>query len=225
MASGKFVSYLRVSTDKQGKSGLGLEAQQKAITDYLNGGKWELIKEFVEVESGKKDNRQELIKALNHCQITGATLLIAKLDRLSRDLNFISNLMKSGIEFVICDMPFANRFTIHILASVAEYEAEMISKRTKTALQALKARGVKLGTPANLNIAAIAKGQPLGVEAIKANADDFATKILPMITELKEQGMSLNGIARELNARMILTARGQEGTWTAQSVKNVLSRV
>jgi len=133
MAKGKFIGYIRVSTDKQGKSGLGLEAQRKAIMDYLNGGSWELIAEYVEIESGKIDERVELQKALKHCNMTGATLVIAKLDRLSRDSHFIGSVMKSGIEFIACDMPAANKFTIHILAAVAEHEREMISTRTRAA--------------------------------------------------------------------------------------------
>lgn len=149
MATEKFISYCRVSTVKQGASGLGLEAQQATIARYLNGGSWELLDEFVEIESGKKDDRPELAKALHHCRMTGATLVIAKLDRLSRDLHFISSLQKAGVEFVACDMPSANKFTVHIFAALAEHEREMISQRTKAALAALKARGVKLGKPGN----------------------------------------------------------------------------
>lgn len=139
---GKFIGYLRVSTTKQGDSGLGIKAQRKAMTDYLNRGNWNLLKEYVEIESGKRnDNRPKLNEALAACQRTEATLLIAKLDRLSRNVSFISSLMDSGLEFVACDFPHANRLTVHILAAVAEREREMISKRTKEALQAAKARG------------------------------------------------------------------------------------
>ena len=147
MATGKFISYLRVSTDRQGRSGLGLDAQKRAIDDYLNGGNWKVLKEFVEVESGKTNERPQLQAALEACQRTGAMLLIAKLDRLSRNVAFIANLMDSGVEFVACDFPTANRLTIHIMAAMAEYEREMISKRTKDALQAAKARGKVLGNP------------------------------------------------------------------------------
>ncbi len=224
MAKGKFVGYIRVSTDKQGKSGLGIEAQRKAITDYLNGGKWELIAEFTEVESGKHDDRQELQKAMKHCQITGATLIIAKLDRLSRDSHFIGSVMKSGIEFIACDMPAANKFTIHILAAVAEHERELISQRTKAALQAAKARGKTLGNPNNLNQEAAAKGRALGAKARQIKADEFAGAISPIIQELVGQGMSLNRIAQELNDRKILTARGKSACWTATAVKNVQAR-
>jgi len=225
MATGKFVSYCRVSTAKQGTSGLGLEAQQEAIRRYLNGGSWEVLAEFVEVESGKKDDRPELTRALKHCQMTGATLVIAKLDRLSRDLHFISSLQKAGIEFVACDMPSANKFTIHIFAALAEHEREMISQRTKAALAALKARGVKLGKPENLSQAAADKGTANASAARTAKADEFAAQVGPMVQEYKSKGMSLNGIAAELNARSILTARGKTGAWTPTAVKNLLARL
>src|ERR1700693_2553841 len=147
MATGKFVSYLRVSTDKQGHSGLRIEAQRKAVDDYLNGGRWTLLKEYVEIESGKRNDRPQLLAALAHAKATGATIVIAKLDRLARNVAFISNLMESGVEFVAVDMPLANRLTVHILAAVAEHERELISQRTKAALAAAKARGTKLGNP------------------------------------------------------------------------------
>jgi DNA invertase Pin-like site-specific DNA recombinase len=225
MANGKFVGYIRVSTDKQGKSGLGIEAQRKAIADFLNGGYWELIAEFMEVESGKHDDRRELQKAFKHCQMTGATLVIAKLDRLSRDSHFIGSVMKSGIEFIVCDMPAANKFTIHILAAVAEHEREMISQRTKAALQAAKARGKTLGSPSNLNQEAAAKGRVIGVKARQSKADEFAATISPIIQDLVSQGMSLNRMANELNKRNILTARGKSGSWTPTAVKNAIARL
>ena len=145
--SGKWVSYLRVSTDKQGKSGLGLEAQRKAVADFLNGGRWQLLTEFVEVESGNRSDRPQLASALAAGKKHKAKLVIAKLDRLARNVNFVSGLMETGVEFVAADMPFANKLTIHILAAVAEHEREAISARTKAALAAAKARGVKLGGP------------------------------------------------------------------------------
>src|ERR1700750_2536505 len=145
MANGKFVAYFRVSTQKQGASGLGIEAQQEAVRTYLNGGRWKLVGEFKEVESGKRNDRPALAEALAMCRIHGATLIIAKLDRLARNVAFISNLMESGVEFTAVDFPQANRLTIHILAAVAEHEAAMISARTKAALGAAKARGVVLG--------------------------------------------------------------------------------
>jgi DNA invertase Pin-like site-specific DNA recombinase len=146
-AARRFVAYYRVSTDRQGRSGLGLEAQQKAVMDYLNGGAWELVGEFIEVESGKKSDRPELSRAIDACRKHKARLVIAKLDRLSRNLAFVATLMESGVEFVAVDNPHANKLTIHILAAVAEHEREAISERTKAALAAAKARGKRLGTP------------------------------------------------------------------------------
>src|SRR6185369_9410255 len=149
MARSKFIAYYRVSTERQGKSGLGLDAQRTAVLDYLNGGGWKLLGEFTEVETSKGRNalacRPQLRAALEACRKQKATLLIAKLDRLARNVHFISGLMESGVEFVAVDMPQANRFVVHILAAVAEQEAEAISKRTKAALAAARARGTKLG--------------------------------------------------------------------------------
>ena len=148
---GKFVAYFRVSTDKQGRSGLGFEAQRHAVDQFLNGGSWSLIGEFIEVESGKRNKRPELEKALAVCKRQKAKLVIAKLDRLSRNLAFIATLMDSGVEFVAVDNPHANKLTVHILAAVAQHEREMIAQRTKDALQAAKARG---GGANRLNLAA-----------------------------------------------------------------------
>src|SRR5829696_4858139 len=150
MARGRFVSYLRVSTDRQGKSGLGLEAQRKAVEDFLNGGRWELIEEFIEVESGKRDDRPKLAEALARCRLHNATLVIAKLDRLSRDAHFLLGLQKADVKFVAADMPEANEMVVGIMAIVAQAERKMISQRTKAALAAAKARGKRLGNPANL---------------------------------------------------------------------------
>jgi DNA invertase Pin-like site-specific DNA recombinase len=144
VAQGKFVAYYRVSTAKQGRSGLGLEAQQEAVRSYLNGGAWQLVAEVVEVESGKRNDRPKLAEALRLCRLHEATLIIAKLDRLARNVAFISNLMESGVEFTAVDFPQANRLTVHILAAVAEHEAAIISTRTKAALVAAKARGRNL---------------------------------------------------------------------------------
>jgi DNA invertase Pin-like site-specific DNA recombinase len=143
---GKFIAYLRVSTDKQGERGYGLDAQRKAVADYLNGGSWELLGEYVEVESGKRSDRPKLVEALAACKRQRARLVIAKLDRLSRNVAFIATLMDGKVDFVCCDFPTANRLTLHILAAVAEHEREMISQRTTAGLAAAKARGVKLGT-------------------------------------------------------------------------------
>ena len=146
--NGKFVAYYRVSTQKQGKSGLGLEAQRESVNSYLNGGKWSLVAEMVEIESGKKSsNRPKLAQALSLCRLHKAKLLVAKLDRLSGNVAFISALMESGVQFVAVDLPQANELTVHIMAAMAEYEAKAISARTKAALAAAKARGTVLGGP------------------------------------------------------------------------------
>jgi DNA invertase Pin-like site-specific DNA recombinase len=212
---GKFVAYFRASTDKQGKSGLGLEAQRKAVLDYLNGGSWKLIEEFVEVESGKHADRPQLAAALAACKKHKARLVIAKLDRLSRNLAFIAAMMESGVEFTAVDNPHANKLTLHILAAVAEHEREMISERTKAALQAAKARGVRLGNPQ------LAKAAKRGVAAVRANARQFAANVLPIIEEIERTGItSQNAIAAKLNERNVRTARG--GKWTHVQVGAVL---
>lgn len=218
MATGKFVSYLRVSTQEQGRSGLGLEAQRKAVADYLNGGRWTLVAEFTEVESGKNDDRPELQKALERCRLVGATLVIAKLDRLSRDAHFLLGLMRAGVRFVSADMPDANDLTIHILAVVAQAERDMISKRTKAALEAAKARGVRLGSPVGF------KGR-IYREAGKAaheRAQAFAETLAPTLREMRGRGLSLHAMARELEAMGARTPRG--GQWTATAVRNALAR-
>jgi DNA invertase Pin-like site-specific DNA recombinase len=223
---GRFVSYLRVSTEKQGASGLGLEAQRKAIEDYLNGGHWELIREFVEVESGKEgtSERPVLKDALEACKRTGSKLLIAKLDRLSRNVAFIANLLESKVEFVAVDFPSANKLTVHILAAMAEYEREAISKRTKEALKAARARGVRLGNPNGLPSHVIEKGRTVSAAVRKEKADQYARRIYDVIKEYMSQGISLNGIAKKLKEDRELTPRGKE-TWMATTVRNVLMRV
>src|SRR6478672_8687622 len=145
MAEGKWISYLRVSTTRQGQSGLGIEAQRAAVNVFLNGGQWTLLKEFVEVESGAKSDRPQLNEALRMCRLYGAKLVIAKLDRLSRDAHFLLGLDKAGVDFLAADMPNANRLTVGILALVAEQERRMISERVKAALAQAKKRGVVLG--------------------------------------------------------------------------------
>ena len=220
---GRFVSYHRVSTAKQGDSGLGLEAQRKAVMDYLNGGGWELVAEFTEVESGKNGNRPQLQKALAKAKATGATLIIAKLDRLSRNLHFVTGLMESGVDFVACDMPHASRFEIHIRASLAEEERRLISERTRKALAAARARGVKLGNPDNLTPEAQRKGLERAQVARIAQADKFAQEVGDRIRELRGEGLSLRDIAQRLNQEHVLTARGKQ--WTATAVRNVLVRL
>ncbi len=221
--NGRFVCYYRVSTAKQGASGLGLEAQQQAVRTYLNGGNWKLLAELTEVESGKRNDRPTLAEALRLCRTRKATLLIAKLDRLARNVNFISNLMESGVEFTAVDFPQANRLTVHILAAVAEHEALMISARTKAALQAAKARGVQLGGD---RAGVIASQSPKGVAASaavrSAKAQKHASDILPTIEAAKAAGAaSLRGIADYLNEHGEAAPRG--GQWSAVQVSRVLS--
>jgi DNA invertase Pin-like site-specific DNA recombinase len=212
---GKFVAYFRVSTDRQGKSGLGLEAQREAVMNYLDGGRWTLIKEFTEVESGKRNGRPELVKALAACKRQKAKLVIAKLDRLGRNLAFIATLKESGVEFVAVDNPHANELTVHFLAAIAQHEREMISERSKAALLAAKRRGRRLGNP---NLPEAAKR---GVAALKANAKRFAANVRPIIDEIIAAGAkSHNAIAAKLNERNVPTARG--GVWTHVQVGAIL---
>src|SRR6476619_6684384 len=181
----KFVTYCRVSTAKQGRSGLGLEAQRTAIEDFLNGGSRKLIAEYVEVETGKNDDRPELKKALHRAKVTGATLVIAKLDRLSRNLRFIAELQESRVKFVCADMPDANELTIHIFASLAQHERKVISERTKRALQAAKARGQQLGNPNGARALQRArKGNKAAVAELRAKADRHAQDVLPIIDDI-----------------------------------------
>jgi DNA invertase Pin-like site-specific DNA recombinase len=224
MASGKFISYLRVSTAAQGKSGLGIDAQREAVNSFLNGGRWELLEEYVEVESGKKDDRErpQLGKALHHCKITGATLVIAKLDRLARDAHFLLGLQKAGVKFQAADMPEANEMVVGIMAVIAQGERKMISERTKAALAAAKARGTKLGNP---NGAAHLRGlgNAKAVETIKANAQRRAIDVFSTIEDLKATGItSARQLAKALNDRGILTPRG--GKWHPASVLRVMQR-
>lgn len=224
----KFVAYLRVSTARQGQSGLGLEAQGQAVAEHVNGH-GTLAAEYVEVESGKhSDNRPQLQAALAHCAATGATLIVAKLDRLARNVAFIAALMDSGVDFIAADMPMANKLTIHVLAAVAEYEREAISQRTKAALAAAKLRGVRLGN-GGTSIAALRKagaGKPgwtAGADGMKARADQHAAKVLPIVATLRREGVvSQSAMARELNQRGVLAPRG--GEWTATAVRNLLAR-
>jgi DNA invertase Pin-like site-specific DNA recombinase len=221
MASGKHVAYYRVSTAKQGASGLGLDAQRKAVADYLNGGAWELLSEFVEVESGKLDQRPQLEQALSMCELTGATLVVAKLDRLSRNVAFLATLQESGVRFVAADMPEANELTIHIMAAVAQAERKAISKRTKEALAAAKARGTKLGGNRG-NLDDLKKGPAISAAVRRKASEDRAAKVRKHIDAVKAQGaVSLRQIAAALNERGIRTSRG--GEWSAIQVQRVLS--
>ncbi len=221
MPKSRFVSYLRVSTARQGTSGLGLEAQRAAVAGYLNGGDWTLVQEVLEVESGKRNDRPALATALKLCRKHRATLVIAKLDRLARNVAFISNLMESGVEFVAVDMPQANRFVVHILAAVAEQEAETISKRTKAALAAAKVRGTKLG---GRRVSAERFAQ-IGAGARQVRSERVAmqrAELLPVISQIQASGCkSLRAIAAQLNTREIEAPRG--GQWAAIQVQRVLN--
>jgi DNA invertase Pin-like site-specific DNA recombinase len=222
--AGKFVAYYRVSTQRQGRSGLGLEAQQEAVRNHLNGGNWRVVAEFTEVESGKRKDRPKLGEALAACRVHGAKLIIAKLDRLARNVAFVSALMDAGVEFEAVDFPQANRLTVHILAAVAEHEARVISERTKAALAAAKRRGVELGgyrAGTKLTLKARQAGVAARSELAHRKAADYA----PVIAELQAAGVtSLAGIAATLTERGIPTVSG-EGVWQAVQVSRVLARL
>jgi DNA invertase Pin-like site-specific DNA recombinase len=214
METRSYMAYYRVSTDRQGRSGLGLEAQQQAVQQFLHG-RGQIVDSFTEVESGKRHDRPKIAAALDACRKHKAVLIIAKLDRLARNVHFISGLMESGVEFVAVDMPEANRLTIHILAAVAEHEREMISKRTKEALKDAKVRGVKLGSPEPK------KGAAIRSQVLREKAERFATNILPIIHGLQQQGITSNrAIAKALNARGIKTANNCR--WYDTTVRNIL---
>jgi DNA invertase Pin-like site-specific DNA recombinase len=217
MKAGDFISYYRVSTRRQGESGLGLDAQKKSVEDYLNGGDWRLIAEYVEVESGKRDNRPEMEKALAHAKASGATLILAKMDRLGRRagtvLKMLDDYGKAGVKFVFVEMPHASKLEIGIRAVVAEEEGRMISERTKAALAAAKRRGVKLGKH--------------GAELARQNkqaAQQRATDLAPTIAEIRAGGAkTVRGICDELNNRGIPAPRG--GHWFIPSAFRLLKLI
>jgi DNA invertase Pin-like site-specific DNA recombinase len=226
MAKGRFISYLRVSTREQGASGLGIEAQRKAVLDYLDGGRWSLVGEFVEIESGARNDRPELAKAFAACRVHKATLVISRLDRLSRNAHFLLGLEAAGIDFIAADMPTANRLTIHVMAAVAEEERRAIGIRTKAALAAAKARGVRLGgwrgKPGSVPGAAM---QEASSAALKAKAQGFAMDLAPVVADIRARGItSASGIARLLTERQIPTARGSSA-WTPTAVRRVLDLI
>lgn len=229
MASGKFVAYLRVSTDRQGKSGLGLEAQREAVARYLNGGGWKLVAEYVETESGKRNDRPKLKAALSHAKAAGATVIVAKLDRLSRNTRFLLDIIESGADVVFCDLPQippgpTGKFLLTQMASVAELERGLISERTKAALAAAKARGVKLGNP---NGARALRGRQVGnqeaVRAVREDAQRRADDLAGIVAGLQAEGItSAHALARELNTREIPTPRG--GRWWPATAVRLLER-
>jgi DNA invertase Pin-like site-specific DNA recombinase len=219
----RFISYIRVSTAQQGASGLGLEAQREAVLRHVRATSGVLVAEFKEVESGKKNDRPEIAAALAACRLRHATLVIAKLDRLARNVAFISNLMESGVDFVACDNPHATRLTIHILAAVAEHEREMISQRTKAALAAAKARGVRLGNP-HLR-PGDRRATRLANRARSELADRHARDVLTYIEAARAAGCSsLGELARALTARGIATPAGLREEWHPYQVKRILDR-
>lgn len=217
----KFVSYLRVSTERQGASGLGLEAQRAALQDHV-AGRGDLVAEFLEIESGKNNARPELQRALQEAKRKGAVLVIAKLDRLARNVAFIATLLEAGVDIEAADIPHANRFVMHIMAAVAEQEALAISARTKAALQAAKARGVALGAANAVVRDALQASQARAIETRKAKADAHAATVRPMLEDYQRKGMSLRQMAEELNRLRMPTARG--GEWHATTVRNALQR-
>lgn len=220
------VAYYRVSTARQGASGLGLDAQRHAVETLCAARGWELIAPpFEEVESGKRGDRPELLKALERARLTGARLVIAKLDRLSRDAAFLLTLQNSGVRFVAADMPDANDLTVGIMALVAQQERQAISKRTKEALAAAKARGQRLGNP---NGAAAfrkaGKGNTAAIVVVAQDADKRAEQLRAQVVQLRSEGVSsLAGIAASFNREGFQTPRG--GKWHASSVRNLLARL
>ncbi len=218
------VAYYRVSTEAQGRSGLGLEAQRSAVTGLCQARGWAIVAEFTEIESGKRNTRPQLAAALRRAKVQGAKLVVAKLDRLSRDAEFTLRVRNSGVDFACADNPDINRLTIGLLAVINEDERERISDRTKAALAAAKARGVKLGNPNGAApLRRAGRGNADAIRAVQAQAAERAKEYAEIIEDIRESGVaSLAGIARELNDRGIVTPRG--GRWHASSVKNLLAR-
>lgn len=215
----RYVTYKRVSTSEQGRSGLGLDAQKRDIQLFLNTYSdvpFEILGEFTDVLSGKDDDRPELVKAIEMAKRTGAELLIAKLDRLSRRVSFIAGLMEdSKLSLRVAQMPYADKFQLHIYAALAEQERDFISKRTSAALAEAKRRGTKLG---GMRDATMKRNL-----VVKANAQRRAERVAGIIVPLRDAGKTLRGIAEELNKARIATARG--GDWQASQVKRALDRL
>jgi DNA invertase Pin-like site-specific DNA recombinase len=224
MSSGKFVALYRVSTSRQGKSGLGLEAQRKAVLDYLNGGRWKLVAEYTEIESGRSANRTVLSEALATCRVHNATLIVAKFDRISRNAAFLLAIRDGNVKCVAADFPEANSLVVGVLAVVAQHEAEAISARTKAALQMKKDRNEELGNPDNLTDEARRKGRKVSAKVRIATAERQAVDFAPIVSQLRTGGAtSLRAIASGLNARGISTARGK--SWSAPQVQRLLRRI
>src|SRR5512135_441974 len=223
-AGRKLVAYYRVCTKGQGESGLGLEGQEAAVVAFAHEHGGEIIRAYREVETGKRSDRPELVRALAHAKRSRATLVIAKLDRLARNVHFLSGLMESGADFVCCDNPHANRITIHILAAVAEDEARRISERTRVALAAYKARGGKLGVAGHRNLTAEgrAKGSRRAGDRAKADADAAYADLTAQVRGLRDEGLTLRAIAGRLNSEGHATRRGRP--WNPVQVNRVLAR-
>jgi DNA invertase Pin-like site-specific DNA recombinase len=226
MAMKKLIAYIRVSTRKQERSGLGLEAQMASVEQYAQSVGGVIVKVYIETETGKIADRPELQKALAHAKCIGATLVVAKLDRLARNVEFTAALMNSGADFVACDNPTANRLTIHILAAVAEDEARRISERTRAALQAYKRRGGLLGASLpqcrNLDQGAREKGAAAAGRAVHQLASAAYLHILPLVEQLRSEGNTLEVIASKLNSQGYSTRRGK--SWNPTQVMRVLER-
>jgi DNA invertase Pin-like site-specific DNA recombinase len=218
----KLIAYYRVSTAQQGRSGLGLEAQAEAVQAYASAVGGTVIAAFTEVESGKRNDRPELAKALHAADVMGAKLVIAKLDRLSRNAAFLLTLRDSGVAFVCADMPHADNLTIGVLALVAQQEREATSRRTREALQAAKRRGVKLGNPNGAAaLRRAGKGNAAAAEAAAGKARAHAAKVRPILADLQASGVeSLGALAGALNARGVRTLHGK--AWHKSSVRNLL---
>lgn len=224
----QIVPYFRVSTRKQGDSGLGLDAQRTTVARFAADG-CQIVAEFIEIETGKSANRPELLKAIALCKATGATLVVAKLDRLARNVHFTSSLMEAGVDFVACDMPYANRLTIHIMAAMAEDEARRISQRTRDALAELKAKGVALGSarPGHWDGREHKRGwngmDPIKRQELKTQRlNETYRDVLPLILTLRERGEDTKSIAEVLRRRGFKTRRGCD--YSASTVYNILSR-
>ncbi|WP_202969124.1 recombinase family protein [Gemmatimonas phototrophica] len=210
-----------MSTARQGQSGLGLEAQRSAVASYLNGGDWTLVAEFVEVESGRKESRPELKRAIDACRIHGATLVVAKLDRLSRSAVFLMNLQESGVRFVAADNPHMTEMVVGILAVVAQEEAKMISTRTKAALAAAKAMGRKLGSPKPMTEEIRSLGRTASAQSRTKRSKEWRSLILPTVQKAFEESGSYAGASRILNALNIPARRG--GEWSPAQVFSLIS--
>lgn len=223
--SAKAVAYYRVSTASQGRSGLGLEAQRRAVSDLCAARDFTLIAEHTEIESGGRNDRPELSEALRLAKLAGAVLVIAKLDRLSRSVAFLSALQESGARFIAADMPEADELTVHILAAVAQRERKAISQRTKEALAAAKARGTKLGNPNGAApLRRAGKGNRAALEARRKAVDGRCEELAGEIARLRENGLkSLRELAEGLNARGIEAPRG--GAWHPSGVSRLLTRL